>query len=181
MGSTTVRNVNVRVIAATNRPLAQDAKEGKFRKDLYYRLNVFPIEIQPLRKRPEDIPRLVWFFVRDFQDRMGKEIDSIPQKNMEILKSYSWPGNVRELKNVVEHAMIICKGKILTIPLPLAEPSHEIANGTFQDAERQHILSTLAKTGGRVAGIGGAAEILGLKRSTLYLKMKKLGIDQSKP
>jgi len=181
LGSTTPRNVNVRIIAATNRLLAQDVKEGKFRKDLYYRLNVFPVEIPPLRMRTEDIPRLVWFFVRSFQDRMGKEIESIPLKNMEVLKTYSWPGNIRELKNIVEHAMIICKGKTLTIPLPLADPPREVATGSFQDAERKHILSILEKTGGRISGTGGAAEILGLKRSTLYSKMKKLGIDPSKP
>jgi PAS domain S-box-containing protein len=179
LGSTKPRHVDVRIIAATNRPIAQDVKDGKFRKDLFYRLNIFPIEIPPLRERKEDIPLLVWFFVRALQNRMGKEIESISEKNMATLKSYSWPGNVRELKNVLEHAMIMCNSKTLTIQLPLVDPLSEDATGGFEEMERRHILSVLAKTGGRVSGRGGAAEVLGLKRSTLYSKMKKLGIKHS--
>ena len=106
----------MRIIAATNRDIAQDVEEGKFRKDLYYRLNVFPISIPPLRERPEDIPLLVWAFIKEFENKIGKRIDSIPKKSMEALQQYSWPGNVRELRNVIEHGMIVSTGE----PLPCA-------------------------------------------------------------
>ena len=118
LGSTKTLHVNVRIIAATNRDLGKEVKAGRFRKDLYYRLNVFPIAIPPLRERPEDIPLMVWAFVRMLQKRMGKEIETISKKTMEALQSYSWPGNVRELKNVIEHAMILSKDKTLVVHLP---------------------------------------------------------------
>jgi formate hydrogenlyase transcriptional activator len=176
LGSTRPLHVNVRIIAATNRDIAHDVKEGKFRKDLYYRLNVFPIEIPPLRERPEDIPLMVWSFAREFQKRMGKEIESIPTKTMQALQSYSWPGNVRELRNAIEHAMILSKGKSLVVNVPKRASSETDAPGNLEDMERSHIKAALERTGWRVAGEGGAAEVLGLKRSTLVSRIKKLGI-----
>jgi formate hydrogenlyase transcriptional activator len=178
LGSTKTLHVNVRIIAATNREIAQDVKEGKFRKDLFYRLNVFPITVAPLRERREDIPLMVWAFVKEFQRKMGKEIESISRKTMEALLSYSWPGNVRELRNAIEHAMIVSSGKTLVVPLP--ELASWEANDTrhLEDMERRHIVSVLEGTSWRVAGKDGAAEVLGLKRSTLYSKMKKLGIHR---
>ena len=176
LGSTKTLRVDVRIIAATNRDLAQEVKDGRFRKDLYYRLNVFPIEIPPLRERREDIPLLVWAFVREFQKRMGKEIESIPRKNIDALQAYPWPGNVRELRNVIERAMIVSSGKTLTVqaPKPVSLESEDAFS--LEDTERRHILSVLERTGWRVAGKSGAAETLDINRSTLLSKMKKLGI-----
>jgi len=179
LGSTRPVRVNVRIIAATNRDIARDVKEGRFRKDLYYRLNVFPIEVPPLRERPEDIPLLVRAFVREFQKRMGKEIESIPTKTMQALQSYAWPGNVRELRNVIEHAMILSKGKSLVVHVPKRASLVAGVTGNLEDMERTHIMAVLEKTGWRIAGQGGAAEVLGLKRTTLQAKMKKLGIKRS--
>jgi len=176
LGSTKPLHVNVRIIAATNRDIEQEVKDGKFRKDLFYRLNVFPIMIPPLRERPEDIPLMVWAFVREFQKRMGKEIEAISKKNMEALQSYSWPGNVRELRNVIEHAMILSKGKTLVIHVPRLGSSEASAPRNLEEIERRHIVSVLERAAWRVAGKGGAAEALGLKRTTLISKMKKLGI-----
>ncbi|HVP79952.1 MAG TPA: sigma 54-interacting transcriptional regulator [Thermodesulfobacteriota bacterium] len=178
LGSTNTLHVNVRIIAATNRDLGEEVKAGRFRKDLYYRLNVFPIAIPPLRERPEDIPLLVWAFVRMFQERMGKEIETISKKTMEVLQSYSWPGNVRELKNVIEHAMILSKDKSLRVQLPRPGSLETDATQDLQDMERRHIQAVLEKTGWRLSGDGGAAEALGLKRTTLHAKMKKLGIKR---
>lgn len=178
LGSTQTLQVNVRIITATNRDLAQDVAKGKFRKDLYYRLNVFPISIPPLRERADDIPLMVWTFVKEFQKRMGKEIESIPQKTMQALQACPWPGNVRELRNVIEHAMILNKDKSLDISMP-GLASLEVSSASHLDeVEREHIMGMLEKTGWRVAGKNGAAEALGLKRTTLYTKMKKLGIDR---
>jgi len=176
LGSTKPLRVNVRIIAASNRNLARDADEGKFRKDLYYRLNVFPIAIPPLRERPEDIPLLVWAFVRQYEKKMGKRIDHIPRKSMEALQRYPWPGNARELRNAVEHAMIVSSGKTLGVSVPRRVSTETPANLSLEDAERRHILGVLQKSGWRLTGRGGAAEILGLKRTTLQSKMKKLGI-----
>ena len=164
LGSTKPLHVNVRIIAATNRDIEQEVKDGKFRKDLFYRLNVFPIVIPPLRERPEDIPLLVRAVVKEFQKRMGKEIESIPKKTMQALQSYSWPGNVRELRNVIEHAMILSKGKTLDVHVPKRASSETDATGNLEDMERRHIVAVLEKTGWRVSGKGGAAEVLGLKR-----------------
>jgi transcriptional regulator with GAF, ATPase, and Fis domain len=171
-------HTDVRIIAATNRDLSQEVTEGRFRRDLFYRLNVFPIIIPPLRDRPEDIPLLVWAFVKEFQKRMGKEIVSISKKSMEALQSYSWPGNVRELRNVIEHAMIVSSDKILVIQAPKLASSETSDARNLEDMERRHIVRVLEKKGWRVGGKGGAAEVLGLKRSTLYSKMKKLGIHR---
>jgi transcriptional regulator with GAF, ATPase, and Fis domain len=178
LGSTKPLQVNVRIIAASNRNLARDANEGKFRKDLYYRLNVFPIVIPPLRERPEDIPLLVWAFVRQYEKKMGKRIEHIPRKSMEALQRFLWPGNARELRNVIEHAMIVSSGKTLDIGMPQRTSSDISANLSLQDVERRHILGVLQKSGWRLTGQGGAAEILGLKRTTLQSKMKKLGIKR---
>ena len=176
LGSTRSLKVNVRIIAATNRKLDRDVAEGKFRKDLYYRLNVFPISIAPLRERPEDIPLLVWAFVRQYEKKMGKRIDHIPRKNMEALLRYPWPGNARELKNVIERAMIVSSGKTLTVSVA-TDVFCETADGlTLEDIERRHIKDVLKKCGWRLSGPEGAAVILGLKRTTLQSKMKKLGI-----
>jgi PAS domain S-box-containing protein len=178
LGSTKTVRVDVRVIAATSRDLDQDVKEGRFRKDLYYRLNVFPIVIPPLRERPEDIPLLVWALVREFEKKMGKRIESVPKRIMEALQCYPWPGNVRELRNVVERAMIVNSGKTLDVRLPTGSPAESPAPGNLEDFERQHILSVLGRTGWRLAGDGGAAEILGLKRTTLQSRMSRLGIKR---
>jgi formate hydrogenlyase transcriptional activator len=176
LGSTKNLHTDVRVIAATNRDLSREVAEGKFRKDLFYRLNVFPILIPPLRDHPEDIPPMVWAFVKEFQKRMGKEIVSISKKSMEGLQSHSWPGNVRELRNVIEHAMIVNSDKTLVVQAPKPPSSETPVARNLEDMERRHIASVLTKNGWRVGGKGGAAEVLGLKRSTLYSKMKKLGI-----
>ena len=176
LGSAKPLQANVRIIAATNRDLAHNVDEGKFRKDLYYRLNVFPIAVPSLRERPEDIPLLVWAFVRQYEKKMGKRIDHIPRKIMEDLQHYPWPGNARELRNVVEHAMIVSSGKTLDVHVPRMASSDIPANLSLEDAERRHILGVLEKSGWRLTGQGGAAEILGLKRTTLQSKMKKLGI-----
>jgi formate hydrogenlyase transcriptional activator len=137
LGSSKTLHINVRVVAATNRNIEQAAKEGKFRKDLFYRLNVFPIVIPPLRERPEDIPLLVWTFVKEFQTKMGKRIDSIPKKTMEALQSYSWPGNIRELRNVIERAIIRSSGRILNVQIS----SSSIAEST-ENEKRNLELTT---------------------------------------
>jgi len=178
LGSTKTLHVNVRIIASTNRDLKQGMKNGNFRNDLFYRLSVFPIVIPPLRERPEDIPLLVWAFVEKAQKRIGKEIETISKKTMESLQSYSWPGNVRELKNVIEHAMILSKDKSLRVHLPGPGSLETGATQDLQDMERRHIQTVLEKTGWRLSGDGGAAKALGLKRTTLHAKMKKLGIKR---
>jgi PAS domain S-box-containing protein len=178
LGSAKPLQVNVRIIAASNRDLARNVDEGKFRKDLYYRLNVFPIAVPPLRERPEDIPLLVWAFVRQYENKMGKRIEHIPRKIMEDLQQYPWPGNARELRNVVEHAMIVSNGKTLQVGLPPKASPEIPGNLSLADAERRHILGVLQKSGWRISGKGGAAEILGLKRTTLQSKIKKLGIQR---
>jgi len=179
LGSPKPLRVDVRIIAATNRDIEKEVEVGKFRRDLFYRLNVFPIAIPPLRERPEDIPLLVRAVVKEFRKKMGKEVESIPKKTMQTLQSYSWPGNVRELRNLVEHAMILSRGKTLDIPVPKRAPSETYAAGNLKDMERLHVLAVLEKTGWRISGPGGAADVLGLKRTTLQAKMKKLGIKRS--
>jgi transcriptional regulator with GAF, ATPase, and Fis domain len=175
LGSSNTITVDVRVIAATNRDLEQAVKDGKFREDLFYRLNVFPITVPPLRERREDIPVLVWTFVREFSEKMGKRIESIPKKTIEALSSHSWPGNVRALRNAIERAMILSTGATLKVELPEAESRAEAVT-TLDDAQRSHITRTLDATGWRIRGEGGAAERLGLKPTTLEYRMKTLGI-----
>lgn len=179
LGSTRRLRVNVRIIAATNRDLEQEVREGRFRRDLFYRLNVFPIVVPPLRERTEDIALLVRAIVKEFQRKMGKEIESIPKRTMQALQTYSWPGNVRELRNVIEHAMIVSNSKTLLVQLPKRAYPEADYSGNLQDMERMHVVAVLEKTGWRLGGKGGAAEILGLKRTTLQARMKKLKIKRS--
>ncbi len=176
LGSSETISVDVRVIAATNQDLADLVKERRFRRDLYYRLNVFPISVPPLRDRGEDIPLLVWAFVRDLEQSMGKTITNIPKRTMDLLRDYSWPGNVRELRNVVERAMILTTGTTLHVDGFGALPPPERGRMTIGDVERKHIIATLEGTGWRVAGLKGAARMLGLKESTLRSRMQRLGI-----
>jgi PAS domain S-box-containing protein len=178
LGSPKAITVNVRVIAATNRDLAELVRAGKFREDLYYRLSVFPIDVPPLRERTEDIPPLVWSFVQEFETTMGKRIEAIPRKGMEALQQYPWPGNVRELRNVIEQAMILSRGKTLNVQVPGLGVYEEAQHLRLEDMERNHITAILERTGWRVSGKRGAAEILGLKPTTLESKMKKLGIKR---
>jgi formate hydrogenlyase transcriptional activator len=178
LGSTKPLEVDVRIIAATNRDLSQEVAAGRFRSDLFYRLSVFPISIPPLRERAEDIPPLVWMFVKLNEKKLGRRIDRIPRKHMEALKHYGWPGNARELRNIVEHAMITSNGGVLSVSPPDRRPEVGPSTGTLEEVDRRHILSVLAKTGWRITGKNGAAEMLGLKRTTLQAKMKKLGIQR---
>jgi formate hydrogenlyase transcriptional activator len=176
LGSPKTVKVDVRIIAATNRNLAREVREGRFREDLYYRLKVFPIEIPPLRDRKEDIPLLVWSFVEKFSAEMKKEVRRIPKETMDALVRYDWPGNVRELKNIIEQAFILSSGDVLTVRLP--EPQTSIARPVqaLAEMERQHILGVLDQTRWRIKGPDGAASRLALKPSSLYGKMKRLGI-----
>jgi formate hydrogenlyase transcriptional activator len=181
LGSPRTVKVNVRIISATNRDLANVVSEGGFREDLYYRLNVFQIIVPPLRKRQEDILPLVWSFVQDLSKRMGKRIESIPQKGVEILKAYPWPGNVRELRNVIERAMILTTGPVLHLDVPKIAQSCADRSETLEEVEKRHIIEALNTTGWRVSGKGGAAELLGLNPKTLESRMQRLGIQRNKP
>jgi PAS domain S-box-containing protein len=178
LGSNESVTVDVRVIAATNRDLEKEVSEGKFREDLFYRLNVFPITLPPLRDRSEDIEELVWSFVEEFGSKMGKRIESISKESMKLLTNHTWPGNVRELRNLVERSMILSKGRNLKISLPRdMTASHKKGQG-LQDIEREHIIEVLEKTGWRIRGRGGAAEVLGMKPTTLDSRIKKHGITR---
>jgi len=176
LGSTRPITANARVIAATNRDLTREVKERTFREDLYYRLNVFPIHVPPLRERMEDIPLLVWGMVEEFGRSFGKTIERIPKKNLESLAHYPWPGNIRELRNMVERAMILSNGPTLVIDVPEGPVAASVASLCIEDVERFHILQVLERTGWRVRGSNGAAELLRLKPTTLDSRMKKLGI-----
>ena len=183
LGSTRTIPVDVRLIAATNRDLAQMVKDREFRSDLYYRLKVFPVSVPPLRDRAEDIPILVHYFVQKHARRMNKEIETIPPQVMQALVRWHWPGNVRELENLIERAVILTSGSALRVPLSELGPSEpeetaSVAVGTLESAEREHILRALRDTGGLIAGPQGAAAKLGLKRTTLNAKMRKLGISR---
>jgi transcriptional regulator with GAF, ATPase, and Fis domain len=180
LGSPETVKVNVRIIAATNRDLQQAVQEGKFRADLYHRLNVFPILVPPLRERRDDIPLLVWSFVESIGRRMGKTITSIPRKTMELLQRYPWPGNVRELSNVIERAMILAADDTLRVEVSSLHRSAAPPPMTLKESERVQILRVLNETGWRIRGEGGAAEILGLKPTTLEARMAKLGIKREK-
>jgi formate hydrogenlyase transcriptional activator len=186
LGGTRTIKVDVRLVAATNRDLAKMVADGRFRSDLYYRLNVFPVALPPLRERRDGIPSLVRHFTQQFARRMGKRIESIPTAVMDALVRYPWPGNVRELQNVIERAVILSRGPALEVPAgelqpsPVQAPPGPPAEGdaavTLADAEREHIVRALRETGWVVAGPKGAAARLGMKRSTLQKKMKKLSI-----
>lgn len=176
LGSPKTHKVDVRVLAATNRELAEEVRKGRFREDLYYRLRVFPIEIPPLRERAEDIPALAFAFLQNFSVRMGKKITKVPRKAMEALQRHSWPGNIRELRNVIEHSTILSSGDTLELSALGDSPARETEPVTLEEAEREHISKALEKTSWRIKGPYGAAERLGLQPSTLYSRMQKLGI-----
>ena len=181
LGGTQTHQVDVRLVAATHRDLAEMVRRGEFRSDLYYRLNVFPVLLPPLRERREDIPALVTHFVEMFCRRMGKHIEHIPQETMFALSSYSWPGNIRELQNLIERAVILSDFGVLPNPLPPETSKNaEIfpSATTLRDSERVLILNTLEAVGWVIGGTKGAAAKLGLKRTTLICKMQKLGISR---
>jgi formate hydrogenlyase transcriptional activator len=179
LGSTRTKKVDVRLVAATNRNLDKMIAEDKFRSDLYYRLNVFPIQIPPLRERPEDIPLLVRYFTQKYARRMEKQIESVPAASMKKLTRWQWPGNIRELENLVERAVILTRGSALEVPVSdLGNGSAEKAVAAMPDSNRrEEFLRILKQTRGRVGGADGAAARMGLKRTTLISRMKKLGID----
>jgi PAS domain S-box-containing protein len=177
LGSPKPIPVDVRIIAATNQDLDAAVRSGQFREDLYYRLNVFPIVVPPLRERREDIPMLAQLFVEEFAMAMGKRIDAISKPSMDDLINYGWPGNVRELRNVIERAMILATGRILRVEIPhLAVAQAPAASRDMKDVERAHIRAVLEQTGWRIRGPRGAARILALKPTTLETRMAKLGI-----
>jgi formate hydrogenlyase transcriptional activator len=182
LGGTRTHQVDVRLVAATNRNLLDMVKRNEFRSDLYYRLNVFPIPLPPLRDRREDIPALVRHFVELYARRMPKQIEHIPRDTMSALSSYLWPGNIRELQNFIERSVILTAGNVLHAPLATLN-SAAVAESpgaiTLEDAERDHIRKTLEQTRWVVSGPNGAAARLGIKRSTLYFRMQKLGISRS--
>ena len=174
LGNPKTISVDVRVIAATHRDLSERVANGSFREDLFYRLNVFRIHVPALRERTDDIPQLVWAFVEEFGQKMGKKIESVTQESMQLLRAYSWPGNIRELRNVIEQAVILSRGGQLNLQMPEilgASPSP-----TLKQAQYHHILGVLQKTGWRIKGPLGAAQLLGMKPSTLYTTMQRLGI-----
>jgi len=182
LGSTRTIKVNVRLIAATNRDLAQSVEDRQFRNDLYYRLNVFPIRVPSLRERREDIPLLVRYFVRKFAQRMNRRIDSVPSDTMKALMNWSWPGNIRELENLMERSVILSDGNALRVPIEELSSSPEDVlvktPDSLETAEREHIIRVLRETGGVLSGAEGAARRLGLKRTTLQSKMKRLKITR---
>ena len=183
LGSANTIGVDVRIIAATHRDLSAMIRDEEFRADLFYRLNVFPIEIPALRERREDIPLLVNYFVSKFSRRMGRQITSVPKATMQALTNNPWPGNVRELANFIERAVILSPGEELNVPLrgfrEPCQPSVSAGSSTFLEAERKVIIDALSASSGRVAGNGGAAERLGLKRTTLQHKIRRLGITEA--
>jgi len=178
LGSAKTRTVSVRIIAATNRDLRKAVAEGAFREDLYYRLNVFPIHLPPLRERMEDLSPLVSTFVSEFVETMGKNIEQVSKKSLQAMMGYHWPGNIRELKNVIERSMILCGGKTLTIELPRNIRTKLVQGKTLREIETGHIISVLEASGWRIRGAGGAAEVLDMKPTTLESRMKKLGIHR---
>jgi transcriptional regulator with GAF, ATPase, and Fis domain len=182
LGSTQTIPVNVRLVAATNRDLAKMVADKEFRSDLYYRLRVFPITIPPLRERREDIPLLVNYFVDKHSRRLYRKIETIPSNIMRALTRWDWPGNIRELENFIERAVILTKGPALRAPLTeleFPEKANPPEGSTLEATEREHILRVLRETKGKIAGPQGAAARLGLKRTTLNSKLKKLGIERN--
>jgi formate hydrogenlyase transcriptional activator len=182
LGSSRTQRTEARLIAATNRDLAGMVEVGTFRADLFYRVNVFPVHVPPLRERPDDIPLLVRHFAQQFARRMHKTIEIIPSDTMQELLRYPWPGNIRELQNVIERAVILSPGPVLQVPLtdltPRAIPAAPTRHDTLEEAERKHILAVLEETKWVLGGAHGAAVRLGLKRSTLQFRMRKLGISR---
>jgi formate hydrogenlyase transcriptional activator len=183
LGSTRTHQVDVRLVAATHRNLVEMVKRNEFRSDLYYRLNVFPVSLPPLRARREDIHALVEHFVEIYARRMGKQIECIAPETMAAFSSYQWPGNIRELQNFIERSVILTSGNVLDPPLASLTThaqTESLGPITLEDAERDHIRKTLEQTRWVVAGPNGAAARLGIKRSTLYFRMQKLGISRTK-
>jgi formate hydrogenlyase transcriptional activator len=178
LGSTCTRKTSVRLVAATNRDLSEMVKQGQFRMDLYYRLNVFPIQLPPLRARREDIPALVRHYVDKYARQMNRRIETIPSRAMEAFTNYSWPGNVRELQNFIERSVILSPGSVLQPPFDgpeaTAEPSSK--TNTLKEVEYEHILRAIRESNWVIGGAKGAAARLGMKRTTLAYRIKKLGI-----
>ena len=180
LGNPTSIEVNVRIIAATHRDLEQRIADGTFREDLFYRLNVFPIHVPPLRERVDDIPLLVWRFVEQYSKLLGKQIDAISGETMARLQQYSWPGNLRELRNAVERAMIVATGSPLTIPVPSTTAAARQCSAKLIDIQKEHIRGVLEAARWRIRGAGGAADQLGLRPTTLETRMAKLGLSRPK-
>ena len=178
LGSSHTIKVDVRIVATTNRNLEEEVRKGRFRQDLYYRLNVFPITVPPLRQRKEDIPLLVQAFIERYSRKLGKQITSIQKETMKALQDYPWPGNVRELESIIERAVILCPGPVLQLAdkLEISSPPLSSTVRTLEETERNQILKTLSETRWRINGKNGAAAILGLHPSTLRARMHKLGI-----
>ncbi len=181
LGGTRTTKINVRLVAATNRDLVQMVADREFRSDLFYRLNVFPVQVPPLRQRREDIPVLVRYFAQKYARQMKRTVDSISGETMTALTNYHWPGNIRELENLIERAVILSRGPVLEVPLAeLREPAEQFPDSvqTMEASERDHILRTLKDTHWILAGPNGAAARLGMKRTTLQSRMQKLGIQR---
>ena len=180
LGSSQTIKVDVRIVATTNRDLEEEVRQGRFRQDLYYRLNVFPITVPPLRQRKEDIPLMVQSFIERYCRKMGKQITTISKETMKTLQDYPWPGNVRELESIIERAVILSPGQILHLvdKLEISSPSVSSVVRTLEEMERNQILKVLSETGWRIEGKDGAAIILGLHASTLRARMHKLGITR---
>ena len=178
LGSTQTIRVDVRLVAATNRDLGEMVAARTFRSDLYYRLRVFPLLMPPLRERQQDIPALVRYFVEKHSRRMNRQVETIPAETLDLLVRYSWPGNIRELENLIERAVIVSPGPVLRVPLAELKPPSETGADslTLRAAEREHILKALEATNWVLAGPRGAAERLGMKRTTLQSRMRKLGV-----
>ena len=176
LGSSKTIHVDVRLIAATSRDLEAAVREGKFREDLFYRLNVFPIRVPPLRDRREDIPMLTWHFLQMLGSRMGRDVSTVRASTMKAFQTYAWPGNVRELRNVIERSLILHQGAVFEADLPDGAGVSSVVGTKIEEVDRDHIFRILERTGWRVRGPGGAAETLGLKPTTLEARMKKLGI-----
>ena len=178
LGSSRTIKVDVRIVATTNRDLDEEVRKGRFRQDLYYRLNVFPITVPPLRQRKDDIPLLVKVFIARYARKLGKQITSVPKKTMKTLQDYPWPGNIRELESVLERAVILCSGPALQLAdtLDISSPPLSSAIRTLEEVERNQIQKILKETRWRIEGREGAAAILGMHPSTLRARMIKLGI-----
>ena len=178
LGSVKSINVDTRIIAATHRSLEQRIAGGGFRADLFYRLNVFPLRVPPLRERAEDVPLLVWRFIEEFSTTFGKRIEEVPAENMAALQRYGWPGNIRELRNAVERAMILASGPRLIVPIPTPLSVARLRSLRLVDVQKEHIRQVLETAGWRVRGSGGAAVRLGLRPTTLETRMAKLGLSR---
>jgi transcriptional regulator with GAF, ATPase, and Fis domain len=181
LGSPRTIHVDTRIVAATHRDLEQRIVDGTFREDLYYRLNVFPVVVPPLRERGEDVELLAWRFIAEFNKSFGKRVDAIDDDSLLAMRQYSWPGNVRELRNVVERAMITVNTTRVVIPMPQMTSRSTVRSTRLIDVERDHIRTVLESTGWRIRGASGAADRLGLRPTTLETRMAKLGLKRPRP